>query len=70
MLDVELIVEYQALFEQVPPMLWTLAHFNVTENIDLPDRGPIGDPVNEVRINIFLSRVIQEIHRLREERGG
>ena len=67
MLDVELIVEYEPLFEQVPQMLWTLAHLNVTENIDLPHRGPIGDPVNQLRINIFLSRVIQEIHRLRGE---
>jgi len=70
MVDIDLMIEYQQLFEDVPPMLWTRAHINVSEKIDLPNRGAKGDPINDFRVHMFLQEVVKEIHRLRDERGG
>jgi len=70
MIDIDLMIKYQQLFEDVSQTTWADAHFNSLQNLKLPKRGPQGDPINEVRVNIFLSKVIDEIHRLRDERGG
>jgi len=70
MLDNELLREYQQLFNEVSPQTRMLAHINVCKYAKLPERGPKGSKVNEVRVNIFMGELVKELHRLIEiERG-
>lgn len=70
MLNIDLLIQYQQLEQKVSPRLWTLAHFNVGESATLPPRGPKGDPINELRVNIFTVKVLKELYRLIDEERG
>jgi len=68
-MDWNLMIEYQQLFDDVSQTIWILAHLNVLNKIKLPARGPKGDPINEVRVTMFIQELINEIHRLRDDEG-
>jgi len=64
MLSFNELMEYDALRKEVPNRVWFRAHLNVAKNLELPDRGPKGDPINELRVAMFLHAVVHELHYL------
>jgi len=67
MIDHVALFEYKLLASHVSPKILLWAHWKVFTTLDIPPRGPEGDPVNDKRLNLLLNGVIREVRKLEEE---
>lgn len=63
MIEVIKLMEYQELMKQVSPETLIDCSRRACFNTDLPDRGPIGSLINEVRINRMIKLIIEELRK-------